>query len=86
MKHAVSWRYVVGVTEFLNIVHEHIQGPKLPAINVQAIQLYFALFTHLYRTIDKTMHKSQKIFSLVDDSTFFILISHFSYISNYSYR
>jgi len=31
---AASWRYVVGVTDFLNIVHEHIQGPKLPAINL----------------------------------------------------
>lgn len=30
---AVSWRYVVGVAKVLKIVHEHIQGPKLPAIN-----------------------------------------------------
>lgn len=35
---AVSWRYVVGVAEVLNIVHELIQGPKLPAINLLAMQ------------------------------------------------
>lgn len=34
---AVSWRYVVGVTEVLNIVLEHIQGPKLPTINLQLV-------------------------------------------------
>lgn len=45
-------QYVVGVTEVLNIVLEHIQGPKLPTINLQAMQLYFALFTHLDRMID----------------------------------